>query len=277
MRHLRETAIVLPLKELVEQLVAGDVPPGAVAVTFDDGFANFESLAMPILEEFELPATVYLITSFIERENEFEGLVWPDYVHGLLLSTDATSIDLGEKAIPTLDLSSERARHRAKSQVCSVLKKLPNERRLEWIRMLANQANTKLSPEVHALFQGMTWDQVRAIDRKRLVDFGAHTVTHPILSRCSVAVMRQEILESKRVLEERLGRTIQSFAYPNGEPEDYNEEVVEVVRAAFDSAVTTVQGMVPPQCHRYELSRLGIGSDMFFSKFKLFVAGITER
>src|SRR5690606_25369792 len=127
-----------------------------------------------------------------------------------------------------------------------------------------------------AMFKGMSWEQAQQLDQSSLFDFGAHTVTHVILSQCPQDVMEAEILDSKRIVQTKLGHPVDLFAYPNGGPEDYNENVLQVVRAHFDSAVTTIEGLASSRSDRYQLPRLGIGSDMFFSKFKLFVSGIME-
>ncbi len=276
MAYLKSATTVLSMPELVSGLTSGHLPSAATAVTFDDGFKNFATLALPILEEFEIPATVYLTTSFIDGQNEFQGLIWPDYVHAILLATRKERLDLMDLSLASLDLSSEASRHRAKALVCQKLKALPTERRLECIQALVARADTVILDRHREMFRGMSWLDIQAIDKKGLIDFGAHTVSHVILSQTCGSAMRREILDSKRLIEGKVGHAIDHFAYPNGTPDDYNESVLGVVREAFDSAVTTTEQLVFPTADLYELPRLGVGSDMFFAKFKLFVSGIKE-
>jgi peptidoglycan/xylan/chitin deacetylase (PgdA/CDA1 family) len=92
------------------------------------------------------------------------------------------------------------------------------------------------------------------------MEFGAHTVTHPILSRVSgSAEMRGEIEGSKRRIEEELGGGVEHFCYPNGSERDFTGEAVEVVRAAgFRTATTTTLGIVSPGDDALRLRRIGV-------------------
>lgn len=95
------------------------------------------------------------------------------------------------------------------------------------------------------------------------VTFGAHTRTHPHLTSITAARMKEEILGSKRDIEDRIGRPVDFFSYPYG---DYNEEVAGEVRAAgFLGATTTKRGFVLKGDDRFELKRMGAGLKMWFS------------
>lgn len=276
MAYLRHNTNVLSIPELVEGLHTDSLPPGATAVTFDDGFKNFATLALPVLEKYQIPAMVYLTTSFIDDDNEFEGFIWPDYVHAILLATKHSFLDLTDMSLPSLDLASTAARHHAKSVVCDALKRLPTPQRLQHIRTLASRTETGVLSEHRQMFAGMRWEDVRRIDTGGLIEFGAHTVNHAILSQTSEEAMRREILDSQRIIAEQLDHAVEHFAYPNGGRADYNEAVLAVVRDAFASAVVTTEGLATPQSPLHELPRLGVGSDMFESKFRMFVSGVME-
>ena len=87
--------------------------------------------------------------------------------------------------------------------------------------------------------------------------FGAHTLSHPILSRMSREEARYEIFECKRKLEEILSEKVEHFAYPNGEVGDFTEAHMELVRrAGFDSACTTILGLNDERTNRYEIRRI---------------------
>jgi peptidoglycan/xylan/chitin deacetylase (PgdA/CDA1 family) len=276
MEHLSRSTTLISMSELSRRLMARDIDPFTTAVTFDDGFANFASLALPVLQEFQIPATVYLATSLIDGQNAFNGLVWPDYVHSLFLSTKLRSLDLTEYSLPRYEISSDLARHEACFHLCKHLKQIPTNQWMNLIQIVADRLETGVLPEYREMFAGMTWDQVRQIDNNRLIEFGAHTVNHVILSQSSDDEMRGEILQSKRIIEKQLGHPIELFAYPNGRQEDYNDNIVNLVRTVFISAVTTSDGLATPAHDMHTLPRLGIGSDMFFSKYQLFVSGIME-
>jgi len=85
------------------------------------------------------------------------------------------------------------------------------------------------------------------------VSFGAHTVTHPILSRVSAERARWEIVESKREIEKQIGVTVSTFAYPNGRIGDFDASTKETLKAeGFQSAVTTVFGTNPCPPERWD-------------------------
>jgi peptidoglycan/xylan/chitin deacetylase (PgdA/CDA1 family) len=104
----------------------------------------------------------------------------------------------------------------------------------------------------------LNWDEIREMAAGN-VTFGAHTVTHPILTRISVSHVIAEIINSKMRIEEKLGRRIFSFAYPNGQPGDYDRKVIGIVKdAGFSCAVTTIWGNNDRDTDPYELRRIGL-------------------
>ena len=88
-------------------------------------------------------------------------------------------------------------------------------------------------------------------------EIGAHTITHPILARLDPSAAREEIMGSKRVLEQTLGHPVRWFAYPNGRPEaDYTREHVHMVReAGYEAAVSTAIGAASAASDLFELPR----------------------
>jgi peptidoglycan/xylan/chitin deacetylase (PgdA/CDA1 family) len=108
----------------------------------------------------------------------------------------------------------------------------------------------------------MTWQQARNLD-PALIEVGAHTCNHAILSRCSTEQQRQEIGDCKRQIEEKTCRYVEAFCYPNGMPEDYTDETVAVVRnTGFKSAVLAHGGMSSARSDPFRLERLGAPSDL---------------
>lgn len=77
----------------------------------------------------------------------------------------------------------------------------------------------------------------------RGVSVGAHTVSHPILSRVSPEQARREIAESKRTIEGELGCPVRNFAYPNGARVDFDDTTKTILsECGFDCALTTIFG-----------------------------------
>ena len=105
----------------------------------------------------------------------------------------------------------------------------------------------------------MTWAEVNELASGNMITIGAHTVTHPILSRISEAQARFEVVEGKRLLEEKLGRSVGLFAYPNGGREDIGPDVVALVKeAGYRAACTTIYGQNEVGVDPWELKRIDV-------------------
>ncbi len=105
----------------------------------------------------------------------------------------------------------------------------------------------------------LAWDDVRLMARKG-VEFGAHTRTHPVLSRLtSHAELNAEIAGSKRRIEDALASPVRHFCYPNGSQRDISREAVDAVRqAGFETAVTTESGVNGVGDDPFLLRRIGV-------------------
>jgi peptidoglycan/xylan/chitin deacetylase (PgdA/CDA1 family) len=88
----------------------------------------------------------------------------------------------------------------------------------------------------------MDWDQVREMQRNG-IEFGAHTVHHPILTNIPSGQARDEVVESKHRIEEELGQSVLGFAYPNGQASDLNQQIEKIVaEAGVRAAFTLLNG-----------------------------------
>jgi peptidoglycan/xylan/chitin deacetylase (PgdA/CDA1 family) len=95
----------------------------------------------------------------------------------------------------------------------------------------------------------LTEPETVALAAGDLIEIGAHTAAHPVLSMLPVAEQKREIEASKQRLEAVLGRAVVSFAYPYGSLSDYGRETIKTVQAAgFESACTTFDDVVRPAC-----------------------------
>jgi len=100
----------------------------------------------------------------------------------------------------------------------------------------------------------MTWDEARALDR-RWITVGSHSLTHPTLPMLDDDALAEEVVGSGNRLEERLGRPVTLFCYPNGDEDD---RVRAVVARRYEGAVTTRAGVVRPGDDPYRLARIGV-------------------
>jgi peptidoglycan/xylan/chitin deacetylase (PgdA/CDA1 family) len=246
---LHEWFNVLPLDDAVARWKQGSLPSRALAITFDDGYADNHEVALPILNRHGLTATFFIATGFLDG-----GRMWNDTIIEAVRRTPGRIIDLCSVqplGLGLVDVSSTAARRRIIDVILARVKYLPAGEREAVADAVAEAAGCELprglmmtSADVHALrAAGMT--------------IGAHTVTHPILARLPSDGARREILNSRQALEAILGERVGLFAYPNGKPgRDFTKlHAAMVGEAGFDAAFSTAWGSVGPSTPAFEIPR----------------------
>ncbi len=235
-RHLgllKSSFNVLALHDAVRLARAGELPPRAACITFDDGYADNAVEALPILQRFGLPATFFVATGFLDG-----GRMWNDTVIELVRRAPGESFDARTAGLGQLPLDGVDARRAAIGTLIGHLKYLPMEERLAMVELLAAEADYGLAEDLM-----MSSDQVRQLHAAGM-GIGAHTVNHPILAAIPALLAGDEIAAGKQRLETLLGAPVPLFAYPNGKPNvDYRAEHVGIVRElGFEGAVSTAWG-----------------------------------
>ena len=241
---------VLPLDAAVQRLRNGTLPERALAITFDDGYADNRHVAMPILRSRGLPATVFVATGFLDG-----GCMWNDIVIEAFRRSNCLVADLRDlvpqvQAAP-LQLSTVSQRRAGLEAVIAAVKYLEADHRLQVVRRIAERLEVSVPTNLM-----MTSDEVLELRRAGL-QIGAHTVSHPILAKLPPEGMRREMKDSKDFLERLLGERVGLFAYPNGKPvEDYDDRAVTLARElGFDAAVTTDHGAASTRTDPYQVPR----------------------
>ena len=237
---------VLPLREAAVRLRGGTLPVRAACVTFDDGYSDNVTVALPILRRRGVPATFFLATSFIDG-----GIMWNDSVIETIRRAQGDTLDARCIGLDTLSISTIGLRRQAIERALAALKYLPLGERQRRVEDLAAEMSCSLPSDLM-----MTAEQVRHL-RVSDMEIGAHTVTHPILAQLDPERAGSEIRDSKRRLEEITGNPVTLFAYPNGKPgRDYRREHVGMVReSGFEAAVTTAWGVAHAASDPYQLPR----------------------
>lgn len=237
---------VMPLREGVARLKAGTLPARAVCITFDDGYANNFSVALPILHKRGVAATVFVAPGYLNGGCMFNDAVF-EACRVAPAGTDLTGIGLG-----LLEVTDAASRIRAAQGIVDQLKYLPPEVRLQRAEWLAARCGG-------ATPVGLMMSDAQVAEMSRSgIEIGAHTVTHPILARIPLDAARQEILRSRQRLSEITGKPVHSFAYPNGKPgHDYRREHVGLVKeAGFEIAVSTSWGAATAQSDSLQIPRV---------------------
>ncbi|MGH7303982.1 MAG: polysaccharide deacetylase family protein [Candidatus Rokuibacteriota bacterium] len=249
MAYLARSYRVLTVESLVERMQQGTVPRNAIAITFDDGYRDNLAHAAPILARYGLPATIFLTTGLIGTS----VVSWFDRVAMAFKTTTADSIQSPWGGPLPLRRTSDRltALHAA----LTYFKGLAEH---EFGRQL-DELLDALAPSDQGRWKGLMleWDDVHALTGLGF-SVGAHTVSHPILSRVSEERARAEIRDSRRMIESACGFAPKAFAYPNGKAQDYSGVVQRLIgEAGFTCALTSRFGLNTRHTPVYELRRGG--------------------
>ena len=215
----------------------------AVAVTFDDGYLDNLTEALPILEEVGVPATFFVSSAPLEGGAEF----WWDQLERLALEGTGHAgrfvlQDPGHGGEwPTGTATERETMARELNRRCM---RVDDARRAGWLRQLRAWSPAGASPA--AGDRPMTATELRRLAASPLVTVGAHTMTHSSLAALPEADQAREIAGSRRRLEALLGRPVEVFSYPFGTRSDYNAATIRLCReAGFRKAATAIGG------HRY--------------------------
>lgn len=261
MRFLRQHYRVLSLKQMLEELQDPSAPGQAVVVTFDDGYAGTFTDALPVLQAYKIPATVYLIGEAIETGE----LSWYDKIF-LQFQRVEPNLTLNLDGPRSFILPTKDARLRAAETVITHLRTLADNERQQWCAEFERLVPLKINAVRGAM---MTWDDIRTM-RNAGICFGAHTMTHPVVSRLSPGRLYEEIAGSKNLIEQRLNGTVDEFAYPFGKSRDCSTAAADLLKhLGFAAAATSIVGMNRPGDDPYRLRRMAIDNDRSIARFAL--------
>jgi peptidoglycan/xylan/chitin deacetylase (PgdA/CDA1 family) len=240
-----------------------------VAVTFDDGYADNLIAAEPLLEEHQVPATIFICTGNLGTRREF----WWDELERILLEPETLPARLettvgdarlvrnlsGEDprapAWNVLDRSDPSPRHTLYRELAPLIRKLPTHARDAVLADLREWAG--LGAVGRDSHRCLTHREVAILAASPWVEIGAHTVSHPVLAGLSSDAQLGEVEASREVLQELTGNPVHSFAYPYGDATDYSATTVGILReAGVRLACTTTPNPVVPATDPLRIPRV---------------------
>ena len=237
--YLRRHFRVVPLLQLAEQTSSHRLDPYTVALTIDDGRRNGYEFLFPLLKEFELPATFFVVSSFIRGED----WIWTDKVIWLSEQPNRPT----ELVPGKLDV------------VFRSLNRIRPEERNSRLEAMAKSVGVTIPRTVPAKYAPCSWGELREMADSGLVEIGSHTVTHPILSSITDEESWDELTRSQSQIEEGMGRRVSAFCFPNGMSGDVRpRQIRQVAEAGYYCSVLAHFGMVNSGSDRYQLPRIGM-------------------
>lgn len=240
---------IVSLDEAHDRLEAGSDGRPFVTFTFDDGYRDNAEYAYPVLKKHGVPFTIYLPTSFMDHEGELWWLVLEHTVR----TQRAVTASIAGRTVH-FDCSTAALKREAFGEIYWWLRSLPETELRAYVRDLAARHGIDFRDICRDLC--MTWDEVRALGTDPLVTYGAHTVDHLMLAKFPEETVRREMTVSRERIEAELGRKIEHFAYPVGDPTSAGPREFTLARElGFKTAVTTRPGLLFPE-HREHLTAL---------------------
>jgi peptidoglycan/xylan/chitin deacetylase (PgdA/CDA1 family) len=250
---LRRAYSVVSVDELVSALArGGKLPPRAVAITFDDGYADNHRLAFPVLRRLGLAATVYVATGSLEGGSP----LWMSAVRALVLLASGDRLEV--PGLPPFELGPAGERGAAVRAVTRALVPLAASERAERIGGAAAAAGVDLERELAGTM--LTWAQVAELARAGWT-IGAHTVSHLNVALAAARDAEAEIVASREAIAKRVGGPVLHFAYTNtgGSHRYFSAEIATLLRRlGFRSGVTSQPGALQPGTDVFLLPRIGV-------------------
>ena len=244
---VRASFNVLTIGQAHARINSGTLPPRALAISFDDGYADNAEIALPLLQKHDLKATFFVATGFLDG-----GRMWNDTVIEAVRSSGCGSIDMQWLGLDRLQVQTPAQRRTAIDLILPRIKYRSLAGREDAIARLLEACGQPTLP-VNLMMRS---EQVKALHAAGM-EIGGHTVRHPILAEVSDADAWTEITDGAQRLRELTGAAVDVFAYPNGRPQrDYDHRHVAMVReAGFRCAVSTSVGVVDARAEAFEWPR----------------------
>ncbi len=199
-----------------------DVKEKSIVITFDDGYADNYLYALPILEKYKVPATIFVSTENLDTTNE----MWWDELEALILLNN----DLPEHVEllgEFLDLSTKEAIYNSYLESHRILKALDADMRRAELKKLQNKLAPHDYPRTN--YRLMTSHELKEMSKSEFITIGGHTVTHSCLANQSLDKQKWEIEKSKAQIESIIGKMLEVFSYPFGSANDYTNDTADIV------------------------------------------------
>jgi len=233
-----------------------------ISITFDDGYKDNLTYALPVLKELDIPATIYIVTKFLKGEFDIWWYELKDYI-------SESSEDLKfnfEKNKYNFSIRSESEKTKCFNRLNNIIQKLNKNEQYNFLKEMTNSSLRKQYKNIL-----LSKEDLSILISNPLITLGAHSHNHLSLRNLSKEECVEEIKKSKQTLEELMKCKVNHFSYPYGGKNDVGEREFEIVKElGFDSAVVTSVGKISkkkifnlPRVHMSQRTNLNV------LKFKL--------
>lgn len=222
-----------------------------ILLTFDDGYRCFYDTVFPILKQYKIPAVIFLTAECIEKKIiPFHDKLFFTLIKGKHKRIQLDFNDFNYSAV----LSSKNDICNAYSTISRFLKSVDYDNRTEILNQIMNDLSVS-DIDIASSDQMLTWGHLKELVGSGLVSVGSHTMTHPILSKVNTERLCYEIIESKKLIENRLNCSVSTISYPNGRLIDINQQVIDLVKSNYTIGFSVIGSKNGDA--RFTIGRLG--------------------
>lgn len=264
-QYLSQHFSIVSLSAAIAMLKNDAVDKPTVVLTFDDGYQNNFDVAFPVLKKCGIPAIIFLTTGLVDSSDT----VWFCHVIRALSLTRKQSLRWNGK---DLDLSEPRRRAAASATLQASIKEHSPFEVDSLVRRVYEELEVDpvSSFDLGSPFRMLNRSSIKTMLQSGLVEFGAHTETHAILSLLSPEEQWREISGSVDAVKRLTGQPCKFFAYPNGKAQDYDSKTIELLReCGISAAVSTISGPNDARTSLMDLRRYGVGPNLVMPRFQL--------
>lgn len=233
MQYLKRYYEVISMDEYCDRFLSADFSGKEVVITFDDGYRNNLTVAAPILSSLSLPFTVFVSVNHLEKGNRFSTFI----NRAVLLDKHTTRIQIECLGIDC-NLASENDRLVVMKRVNDALKHSD----IAKVELICSQLESNLESnrlaELYDRFSSdapMNWDELVRLKQDYDCIIGSHCLDHFICNSYQrEEETRRQIIESKRILQQKVGEECRYLAFPNGNLKQ--GDISGVARTAVEEA-----------------------------------------
>lgn len=249
---------IIQLSDWIQRKQQGmELPLRACAITFDDGWADNHEYAFPVLQQLNLPASIYLTSGLIDSGKTF----WPERLSRIVTQIaqqhaqqwHSPSLAWIKQADTTYRFSDTAPNHDELAQIIGHAKQLQDHDIHQRLDTIEQEFQLEMHHSKPSL---LNWQQVDEMIQSGLIEFGSHTCQHTRLnSNTTAELVKREVSESKQQIEQQIGQPVNAFCFPNG---DYSEFSLEQVKQHYTCALTTMSGWNNIESDNHLLKRIAL-------------------
>jgi peptidoglycan/xylan/chitin deacetylase (PgdA/CDA1 family) len=261
---------IVSLKAYINALITGQRIHKTVVFTVDDGYRDFYLYAFPVFRKYCIPATIFITSDFIRGQL----VLWWNVIEDAFGRTTGGEISLDFMNEGTIPINDTESRNRTAEKVIRFVKGIPDSEKLAIIDRLVKELAVNLSPRPSGDHEPLKTAEILEMSRSG-IDFHPHTKTHPIMSKIPLERKIVEAADPKDFIESLLGKTADIFCYPNGQPRDFDEETISVLKSTgYVAAVVGYDGFdsTKEKTDMFRIKRFGLPSDPIM--FKQYISGL---